>query len=100
MGSFSSTPKILNGDTQDNDVHVPEGISRQELIQYCQKQQRHPLIKRAFRKAFDSKDSMTYALKFKKLNSVSKGNFSFKLFYNKNIKTFINSTIFTLGSRM
>lgn len=72
MGSFTSTPKILNGDHQDNDLYLPDGLSREELLQYCQKYHLHPMVKRAFRKAQDTQDSMTYALKFRKLNTVSK----------------------------
>lgn len=76
MGSFSSAPKILNGDNQDSDIHIPEGISRQELLQYCQKQHLHPMVKRAFTKANDSQDNhLINAFKFRKLNTVSKGKF-------------------------
>lgn len=74
MGSFSSAPKILNEDHQDNDISLPKAISRNELLQHCQKQSmlHHPMIKRAFRKSPDSSD-LNQSLKFRKLNSVSKG---------------------------
>lgn len=72
MGSFSSTPKILNDDNQDNDLCLPEDLSRNELLQYCQKYHLHPMVKRCFRKANESKNS-SYGLKFRKLNGVSKG---------------------------
>ncbi|RZC32345.1 hypothetical protein BDFB_013367, partial [Asbolus verrucosus] len=72
MGSFSSTPKILNDDNQDNDIQMPINISRFELIQYCQTQpQVHPMVKRAFRKAGEPKDNM-YGFKYRKLNAVTK----------------------------
>ncbi|KAL1117149.1 hypothetical protein AAG570_004476 [Ranatra chinensis] len=35
MGSFTSAPKILNEDTQDNDVELPERMSKDELLAYC-----------------------------------------------------------------
>lgn len=73
MGSFSSAPKILNDDSQDNDLRIPEGISRQELLQFCQIQQEAQMVKRAFRRARDSQDSLDWSLKFRKLNTVSKG---------------------------
>lgn len=73
MGSFSSTPKILNDDNQDNDIHIPDGMSRQELLQYCQKQQQTQMFKRSFRRARGSQESLTYGFKVRKLNTVSKG---------------------------
>lgn len=73
MGSFSSSPKILNDDSQDNDIQMPINISRFELIQYCQKQpQVHPMVKRAFQKTGQN-DENSYGFKFKKLNAVTKG---------------------------
>ncbi|XP_018898393.2 nocturnin isoform X2 [Bemisia tabaci] len=50
MGSFSSAPKILNEDTQDNDVDLPEKMSREELIDHCeQKLEGSPrLVRRKF----------------------------------------------------
>lgn len=51
MGSFTSTPKILNNDDQDKDLHIPSDISRKELLQYCRMQTKfHSLLKRTFRK--------------------------------------------------
>lgn len=73
MGSFSSTPKILNDDNQDSDVNIPNGMSRQELLQYCQKQQQTQMFKRSFRRARESQESLTYGFKVRKLNTVSKG---------------------------
>jgi CheY-like chemotaxis protein len=73
MGSFSSTPKILNDDSQDNDIQMPINFSRYELIQYCQTQpQVHPMVKRAFRKVGESNVD-SYGFKFRKLNALTKG---------------------------
>ncbi|XP_018579582.1 nocturnin isoform X2 [Anoplophora glabripennis] len=72
MGSFSSAPKILNDDILDHDVDLPKQISRHELLQHCQRQPKvHPMVKRAFRKAKDTQPN--YGLKFRKLNTVTKG---------------------------
>lgn len=71
MGSFTSAPKIINNDILDKDVNFSETISRNELLQHCQRQPNvHPMFKRAWR----AKDpDSNYNLKFKKLNTVSKG---------------------------
>ncbi|XP_069701047.1 nocturnin isoform X3 [Periplaneta americana] len=52
MGSFTSAPKILNEDTQDADVELPERMSRDELLQHCHQQLlNYPsLVKRCFRR--------------------------------------------------
>ncbi|CAH0545835.1 unnamed protein product [Brassicogethes aeneus] len=74
MGSFSSAPKILNDDIQDNDLVLPKNISRNELLQHCQKQIRvgHPIFKRHFKKV-DGHNGQDYGFKFRKLNAVTKG---------------------------
>lgn len=72
MGSFSSAPRILNDDVLDHDINFPKSISRTELMQHCQRQSKvHPMVKRAFRKARDPDSN--YGLKFKKLNTFTKG---------------------------
>uniref|UniRef100_A0A1B6CCY4 Nocturnin n=1 Tax=Clastoptera arizonana TaxID=38151 RepID=A0A1B6CCY4_9HEMI len=38
MGSFNSAPKIMNEDTQDNDLDLPEDLSKDELLVYCRKE--------------------------------------------------------------
>ncbi|XP_013790299.1 nocturnin-like [Limulus polyphemus] len=50
LGSFTSTPKILNNDTADNDVDIPEHSSREELLKRCEKELEHlpPPIRRSF----------------------------------------------------
>lgn len=50
MGSFNSAPKILNDDTQDNDLDLPERMSREELLEFCRKplENSPPLIHRNF----------------------------------------------------
>ncbi|KAF5272703.1 hypothetical protein FQA39_LY07730 [Lamprigera yunnana] len=71
MGSFNSAPKILNDDCQDKDVHLPDAITRMEILKHCQKYlYLYPMIKRNFRlmKGYD-KDCCP---NFEKLNSVSK----------------------------
>ncbi|KAJ8919962.1 hypothetical protein NQ315_006491 [Exocentrus adspersus] len=73
MGSFTSAPKILNDDTLDHDVNLPKHISRNELLQHCQRQPKvHPMVKRAFRKAKGPSES-NCGLKLRKLNAVTKG---------------------------
>lgn len=73
MGSFTSAPKIINNDILDKDVNFTEHISRNELLQHCQRQPKvHPMVKRAWR----AKDpDSNYGLKVRKLNTVSKGEF-------------------------
>ncbi|CAB0007498.1 unnamed protein product [Nesidiocoris tenuis] len=52
MGSFTSSPKIMNDDTQDNDLTLPEHMSKDELLGYCAAQlQGTPLLRRKFRSA-------------------------------------------------
>lgn len=72
MGSFTSAVKIQNDDTQDNDLTYPEHLSRQELLQHCQKQLSHlPVsIKRSFRRT--NQPNSDLGLKYMKLNSISK----------------------------
>ncbi|KAJ8965508.1 hypothetical protein NQ314_004097 [Rhamnusium bicolor] len=72
MGSFSSAPKILNDDVLDHDINLPKNISRNELLQHCQRQPKIlPVVKRVFRRARDPNSN--YGLKFRKLNTVTKG---------------------------
>lgn len=79
MGSFNSTPKILNDDCQDNDIKLPQPISRNELLQYCQKRPYGQLmVKRSFRKplrkrTINNNDSENMGIKLKKLNAVTEG---------------------------
>ncbi|XP_017767786.1 PREDICTED: nocturnin isoform X2 [Nicrophorus vespilloides] len=74
MGSFSSSPKIINDDVLDHDVSFPDNISRQELLQFCQKQyDLYPMVKRPFRRAKSNDDMLTYSLKARKLSGVSEG---------------------------
>lgn len=61
MGSLSSTPKILNGDNQDNDVLFPERISRNELMRHCfQKSNVDHTIRRTFRRKELRENGSTY----------------------------------------
>ncbi|XP_050301160.1 nocturnin isoform X2 [Anthonomus grandis grandis] len=77
MGSFNSSPKILNEDSQDDDVSLPKNISRNELLQYCHKRPYGQLmVKRAFKKARRSavkngEDAENLGIKVKKLNAVT-----------------------------
>ncbi|CAG9763398.1 unnamed protein product [Ceutorhynchus assimilis] len=71
MGSFNSAPKILNDDSQDNDVNLPKNISRNELLQYCHKRPYGQLmVKRAFRKSRRCSNN-DLGIKLKKLNAVT-----------------------------
>lgn len=74
MGSFTSAPKYLNEDVLDSDVSLPQNISRQELLQFCQKQNEpHSMFKRSFRKLKKSSDdSFACGMKARKLMNVSK----------------------------
>ncbi|KAK9500837.1 hypothetical protein O3M35_002024 [Rhynocoris fuscipes] len=52
MGSFNSAPKILNEDSQDNDLLLPERMTKEDLLAYCSKQLQGSgasLIPRTFR---------------------------------------------------
>ncbi|XP_046684628.1 nocturnin isoform X1 [Homalodisca vitripennis] len=50
MGSFNSAPKILNEDTQDDDVTLPARMSQDQLLTHCRQQMSPPsLISRHFR---------------------------------------------------
>ncbi|CAG9856001.1 unnamed protein product [Phyllotreta striolata] len=72
MGSFSSTPRILNADILDRDIDLPKNVSRMELIQHCQRQPKiHPMVKRTFRKARSLSD-LECGVKVRKLNGVSR----------------------------
>ncbi|XP_049864644.1 nocturnin isoform X2 [Schistocerca gregaria] len=62
MGSFTSAPKILNEDTQDSDVQLPERLPREELLERC-RQQVAPLpalLKRRFRRLGWSPDPQAF----------------------------------------
>lgn len=92
MGSFNSAPKILNDDNQDKDVCLPEAITRNDLLQHCQKHlQFYPMIKRKFQLMDGCEDSIN--ANFEKLNKVSKGNYFIKIFsFEKNMYTKICQT--------
>lgn len=58
MGSFTSAPKILNNDDQDDDLHIPSGITRKELLQFCRSQPNtHGLLTRNFRRRGSFKEA-------------------------------------------
>lgn len=56
MGSFTSAPKILNDDTQDNLIAFPVRLSRDELLQKCHTEHKSSVIKRSFKKLSNKKD--------------------------------------------
>lgn len=66
MGSFTSAPKILNGDTADNDLNLPTILSREDLLLRCKEELAHlpPRIIRSFQvinglpSSVDSKDNI------------------------------------------
>lgn len=35
MGSFNSTPKINNVDSQDDNIVVPQGLTYTDLVRHC-----------------------------------------------------------------
>lgn len=35
MGSFTSAPKILNDDSQDDDLDLPNSMTKEDLLSYC-----------------------------------------------------------------
>lgn len=49
MGSFTSTPKMQNGDTQDRELEVPKDNTTPQLLEFCRDQLAHrpPLLERA-----------------------------------------------------
>lgn len=58
MGSFTSAPKILNNDDQDDNLHIPSGITRKELLQFCKSQQNcQKLLTRSFRRRGSIKEA-------------------------------------------
>lgn len=38
MGSFSSAPRLVNPDSQDDALQLPARISREELCRWCERQ--------------------------------------------------------------
>uniref|UniRef100_A0A0A9ZEV0 Nocturnin n=1 Tax=Lygus hesperus TaxID=30085 RepID=A0A0A9ZEV0_LYGHE len=58
MGSFSSSPKIMNEDTQDNDMSLPEDMTKEDLLRYCSSQlQGASVLNRRFRSVPDYHDA-------------------------------------------
>jgi len=50
MGSFNSAPKILNEDSQDDEVELPTGVSQEQLVAHCRGLVEPPsLLARRFR---------------------------------------------------
>ncbi|KAL1457145.1 hypothetical protein WDU94_001806 [Cyamophila willieti] len=50
MGSFSSAPKIPNKDAQDEDIDLPENMSKQDLLSFCDRalDSEDKLVERSF----------------------------------------------------
>ncbi|XP_054275285.1 nocturnin isoform X2 [Macrosteles quadrilineatus] len=58
MGSFNSAPKILNEDTQDDDVELPPRMTPEQILSHCRAQvPPPPLIARRFRHLQPETDS-------------------------------------------
>lgn len=82
MGSFNSAPKILNADTQDNELTCPpHGLNHHGLVQHCRLMRGEhlpPLLSRAFLRPFaglrspPAHDDVTDGLRVLQLNTVSK----------------------------
>lgn len=82
MGSFNSAPKILNADTQDNELTCPpHGLNHHGLVQHCRLMRGEhlpPLLSRAFLRPpaslrpLAAQDDVTDGLRVLQLNTVSK----------------------------
>lgn len=79
MGSFNSAPKIINIDSQDDEVEVPNGLeTRTDLVNHCKLMRgndRPELLQRSFFKPVNdlSPNDVTEGFRYLNLNSVSKG---------------------------
>uniref|UniRef100_A0A8D8R0S3 Nocturnin n=1 Tax=Cacopsylla melanoneura TaxID=428564 RepID=A0A8D8R0S3_9HEMI len=60
MGSFSSAPKIPNKDVQDEDIDLPDNISKQELLSFCDREldSEDKLVERRFSTVNKNQDSV------------------------------------------
>ncbi|XP_067004646.1 nocturnin isoform X3 [Anabrus simplex] len=74
MGSFTSAPKILNDDTQDSDVHIPERLTREQLLARCHRElaDRPSLVKRTFRRVAPQVGDSPSAVRLLQWNVLSK----------------------------
>lgn len=74
MGSFTSAPKILNDDTQDSDIQIPERLTREELLERCHHElsERPSLVKRAFRRVSPQLGESPSAVRILQWNVLSK----------------------------
>lgn len=79
MGSFNSAPKILNSDSQDDNIVIPAGMrSCSDVVDHCKamRGERLPqLLKRSFFKPIEEQRSSELAAGLRRLdlNNVSKG---------------------------
>lgn len=78
MGSFNSSPKIFNVDSQDDDLKVPQGCHAKDLLHHFKLQSRNDLrlLERYFLKQTESptlSENITDGLSALRLNSVSRG---------------------------
>lgn len=79
MGSFNSAPKILNSDSQDDNIVIPAGMrSCSDVVDHCKAMRgdRLPqLLKRSFFKPIEEQKSSELAAGLRRLdlNNVSKG---------------------------
>lgn len=95
MGSFTSTPRILNNDVLDHDVNFAKSTSRTELLQHCQRQPKvHPMVKRSFRKI--KFPDLDYGLKVRKLNTMTKGTVYICMSYCNREQGYIKFMFFSL----
>lgn len=81
MGSFNSAPKILNNDSQDDGLQIPQDLGTNELLQHIKElrgDKQPPLLTRYFLKPLDAhmvSSDITDSLRYLKLASVPKGDF-------------------------
>ncbi|KAJ8867420.1 hypothetical protein PR048_031221 [Dryococelus australis] len=75
MGSFTSAPKILNDDTQDADLHFPNKMSRDELLDSCRRElgSLPALVKRSFHRTDRQFGDITTGVRLLHWNVISKG---------------------------
>lgn len=79
MGSFNSSPKIYNVDSQDDDLKVPQGCHAKELLHHFQSLQGGNslrILERCFLRQTKStviSEDITDGLRVLRLDSISRG---------------------------
>lgn len=79
MGSFNSSPKIYNIDSQDDDLKIPQGYPAEDLLKHLKSMKadnESNILKRYFLKPLVSpriSEEITDGLRVLRLNSISRG---------------------------